>query len=117
MSCAAHGDGKGPTGAAPVPDSGTMCGLPSALSVIASDADRAPAAAGRNATGIAQRAPAATAAPRNAALTIVNSEACGPQTVTVPIPRDPVPVLRAGRARGRRAIQRARRANVRLDGL
>lgn len=47
----------------PVPESATVCGLPVALSVIVTIADRAPAVVGAKVTVIVQFAPAATLVP------------------------------------------------------
>jgi hypothetical protein len=49
---------------APVPDSGTVCGLPAELSAMLMDADRLPLAAGVKVTLIAQLEFAATEAPQ-----------------------------------------------------
>jgi hypothetical protein len=46
-----------------VPDSGTVCGLPLALSEMLSTAVRVPRAEGENITAIVQLAPAATELP------------------------------------------------------
>ena len=48
----------------PVPESATVCGLPAALSVIVTIADRAPTAVGVKVIMIVQFAPAATLVPQ-----------------------------------------------------
>jgi hypothetical protein len=48
----------------PVPERATVCGLPAALSVIVTIADRAPVAVGVKVTAIVQVAPAATLVPQ-----------------------------------------------------
>ena len=52
------------TGAMPVPDRGTVCGLPLPLSLMLSEADRLPLAAGVKVTLIEQLPPAATELPQ-----------------------------------------------------
>jgi hypothetical protein len=61
--------GANVTGSTPVPDSGTVCGLPGALSVIVRFPVRSPSWVGVNVTLITQFAPAASVAPQGFVLT------------------------------------------------
>jgi hypothetical protein len=79
------------TGASPVPERGTVWGLPTALSATMTAAVRVPAAAGLKVTLMVQLAPAATLAPQ--LLVWAKSLAFAPETATLVTFRSPLPVL------------------------
>jgi len=76
----------------PVPETGTACGLPEALSVTVTLAFRIPVAFGSKTTLMVQFAPAASVFPQ--VFVCKNSLACGPETATSPILSCAVPVFR-----------------------
>lgn len=78
----------------PVPDSGPVCGLPAALSVMLQLAERSPEAVGLNATLNAQVPAGMITAPVQVLPETENSEALAPVVVTLPvITRFPTPVF------------------------
>ena len=80
------------TGLVPLPDRLTPCGLPAALSVMLMAAERAPVAAGVNATLIVHDAPAARLLPHVVEVS-AKSPAFVPVIAMALIVNDPVPVL------------------------
>src|SRR5579859_1705224 len=102
------------TGARPVPETRTFCGLPAALSVTVTFAVRAPITVGTNTTLIVQFAPAATDVPQ--LLVCVKSAAFGCVIVMVPIFNVALPVLVSVNAIGALACPTTVLGKVRLVG-
>ena len=79
------------TGASPIPEMGTVCGLVGALSATTTVAVRVPAATGLKATLMVQLAPAATELPQ--LFVWIKSLALAPETATLVTFRSAPPVL------------------------
>jgi uncharacterized membrane protein YgcG len=77
----------------PVPEIGTVCGLPAALSVRMNVADRAPAAVGWNVTAMTQLAPTGSVRPEQPSLVWVKSSGCVPRVAALLMNSGALPVL------------------------